>query len=437
MVVMREAVSEVVSLMNEVSTVYTRLLRQHRVLGWAAPKWDLTWWQQWAPLVINSYATRTLLGSAAYCPAVPQQQQPSAAPVPNGRVAATRQGSDSDAGGDSSSYSRELRSISSVDSSGGGGTRSSGSSSSSGNHPWSLSEDDVVRALHVLASFDVVLDLSSRELMDASVGKLLGWTAKSYRDSQHQRNAHAITAPPWDQLELMARQLPPPLTASLLPVVPEGADQEDGPSDSSSIDGRGSAELTPDEAAALDDLRRLIGEVRVRQVYSSNGMGNLLQQLGVEVPRLQPSAAVVAAAVAALAAAKQGGMSVRNTTDSSGNSHLLVQLQVGKAGEDPAAAAAAAVNSTAVGAWGDTSGVVSYHVWPTHGVVLTERQHQQLLQATAADARLYRMSRVLQALDAGWVSVLSEQHKVRKLLLQVEQDAKKACGFAGLNHMQQ
>jgi hypothetical protein len=70
-------------------------------------------------------------------------------------------------------------------------------------------------------------------------------------------------------------------------------------------------------------------------------------------------------------------------------------------------------------------------------VVLTERQHQQLLQATAADARLYRTSRVLQALDAGWVSVLSEQRKVRKLLLQVEQDAKKACGFAGLNHMQQ
>jgi hypothetical protein len=385
--------------------------------------------------VINSYATRTLLGAAAYCPAGPQQQQPAAA-APSGEVAAAQQGSDSNGGGDSSSYSRELRSISNDDtSSSGGGTRSIGSSIG-GKHPWSLSEDDVVRALHVLASFDVVLDLSSRELMDASVGKLLGWTAKSYRDSQHQRSAHAITAPPWDQLELMARQLPPPLTESLLPVLLEAVEQEDerdsGPV--SNIDGRDSAELTPDEAAALDDLRRLIGEVRVRQVYSSNGMGNLLQQLGVEVPRLQPSPAVVTAAVAALAAAKQGGMSVRNSTDSSGNSHLLVQLQVGKAGADPAAAA---TNSTAVGAWGDTAGVVSYHVWPTHGVVLTDRQYQQLLQATAADARLYRMSRVLQALDAGWVSVLSEQRKVRKLLLQVEQDAKKACGFAGLNHMQQ
>lgn len=184
----------------------------------------------------------------------------------------------------------------------------------------------------------------------------------------------------------------------------------------------------------MDDLRRRIGEVRVRQVYADHGMSNVLQPLGVEIVRLQPPAAVAAAAVAALAPAKQGSMSVQNTTDSSGNRHLLVQLQVGQAGEVPLAAA----NSTAAKeAAGDAPGVATYHVWPKHSIVMAEQQYQQLLQATAADARLYRTSRVLQALDAGWVSVLSEQRKVRKLLLQVEEEAKKACGFAGLNHMQQ
>jgi hypothetical protein len=64
-------------------------------------------------------------------------------------------------------------------------------------------------------------------------------------------------------------------------------------------------------------------------------------------------------------------------------------------------------------------------------VVVTERQYQQLPQATAADARLHRMSCGLQALDAGWVSVLSEQRKVRKLLLQVEEEAQESLCLCG------
>jgi hypothetical protein len=77
-----------------------------------------------------------------------------------------------------------------------------------------------------------------------------------------------------------------------------------------------------------------------------------------------------------------------------------------------------------------------YHVWLRHGVVLAEQQYRQLLQATDADAQLYRFGRVMQALDAGWVSVLGQQWQVRKAMAQVQEDAGAACGFAGLNHLQ-
>lgn len=463
-IILREAVSAAVSLMAEVSLVYGRLLKQHRVLGWAPAKWDLAWWQQWAPAAVSSYATRTLLGAGAFCPAAP----PAASPPAAGTAAAVKeqQGQDRSAASSSSSA-------------GGSAAPPAGAS-------WQLSADDIQRALHVLASFDVVLDLGQPPLMDVSLAMLLGWSGQSYSTGQRKRSSQAAGVhTTWEQLELLARQLPPPLKGSPLP----GSAAKGSSSDSSGhgtgsstsylaggdtsdtapaaaspppeastwqqqqrqqgsqeggkpLSAAGGSSSTPSsthstEAADLDALRRLIGEVRVRQVYSSHGLSGVLLPLAAEVPLASPPAAVVSAAVAALAGAQQAPVSVEEVSDgAAGSSHLLVRLHAGAPGQSAASAAAltAAEAGTAggVGATGD----LVYHVWLRHGVVLEEQQYRQLLQATSADAQLYRFGRVMQALDAGWVSVLGQQRRVRKAMAQVQEEAGVACGFAGLNHLQ-
>jgi hypothetical protein len=451
--------------MTEVALVYTRLLKQHRVLGWTPPKWDLNWWQQWAPLVVNSYATRTLLGAAAYCPAAPVQFSPALQPGQN------MDASSSSSGG------------------GGGG-------GSTGALPWVLSADDVRRALQVLASFDLVLDLGSLELIDESLTKLLGWSGQTYSKGRHQRRSQAASPPTWEQLELLARQIPPPLKSSLLPGVAAGSNgasssssSSDGGESRSNLSGAGSAAAaaaagsaeaaaasqqqqgnTPASSPAdsretgttagsinVDSIRRLIGEVHVRQLYSSHRLSGVLLPLAPEVPLLQPPAAVVTAAIATLAAARQGPITIETVTGVDGSSHLLVKLQVGQTGPvsklplgqagpvgkpsagqaGPGTDSAAAAAAMGAGAnAGLPAGTVSYHVWLKHGVVLSESQYQQLLRATAADAQLYRAGRVMQALDAGWASVLGQQRSVRKMMAQAQEEAGSACGFAGLNHMQ-
>jgi hypothetical protein len=454
-VIVRESLGEVMSLMTEVSLVYTRLLKQHRVLGWTPPKWDLTWWQQWAPLVVNSYATRTLLGAAAYCPAAPALSSPTLQPGQN--------------------------------------TVASSSSRPTGAFPWVLSADDVRRALQVLASFDLVLDLGSLELIDESLAKLLGWSGQTYSKGRHQRSSQAASPPTWEQLGLLARQIPPPLKSSLLPGVAAGSTSsssssgggsssyisEAGSPKAAAVAAAGSGEAvaasqqqqgnTPASAATdssiigtagsvdVDSVRRLIGEVRVHQLYSSHGLSGVLLPLAPEVPLLQPPAAVVTAAVAALAAAHQGPVTLEEVSGADGSSHLLVKLQLGQAGpvgklfmgqagpvgkpsvgqagpgaNSNSAAAAAGADAGA----GSTAGDVLYHVWLKHGVVLSESQYQQLLRATGADAQLYRAGRVMQALDAGWVSVLGQQRSVHKMMAQAQEEAGSVCGFAGLNHMQ-
>lgn len=180
-------------------------------------------------------------------------------------------------------------------------------------------------------------------------------------------------------------------------------------------------------------------------MYSSHGLSGVLLPLAPEVPLVTPPAAVVAAAVAALSGAQQAPVSVQEVSDgTAGSSHLLVRLHVGAPGQRAAGTAAltapvaGAAPGTAgeVGAGAEAAGDLVYHVWLRHGVVLDEQQYSQLLQATAADAQLYRFGRVMQALDAGWVSVLAQQRQVRKAMAQVQEEAGAACGFAGLNHLQ-
>lgn len=242
----------------------------------------------------------------------------------------------------------------------------------------------------------------------------------------------------------------PPLTAAA------GHDQAAAASQQHQSDVTASAAVDS-TTTDLDSIRRLIGEVRVRQVYSSHGLSGVLLPLAPEVPLLQPPAAVVTAALAALAAAQQGPITLEKVMGADGSSHLRVKLQVGQAGPGgklPAGQAGpvgklsvgqagpganstseAAATNAGAGA-GSTGGDVLYHVWLKHGIVLSESQYQQLLRATAADAQLYKAGRVMQALDAGWVSVLGQQRSVRKIMAQVQEEAGSVCGFAGLNHMQ-
>lgn len=481
-IIVREAVSAAVSLMAEVSLVYGRLLKQHRVLGWAPPKWDIAWWQQWAPAAVSSYATRTLLGAGALCPAA----APAGSPPAAGAGAVGQPGQERSAASSSSGAA--------PDSSGTSAAQAGAASS------WLLSAEEVQRALHALASFDVVLDLGRPPLMDVSLAMLLGWSGQSYSTGQRKRSSQAAGVhTTWEQLELLARQLPPPLKDSLLlggaatgsngggtksgtgsrtsylaGVDPSDAaaavratsavssasqagawqqeqrqqgSQEGGKPLSVAGDSSSTPSSTSVEAADLDAVRRLIGEVRVRQVYSSHGLSGVLLPFAPEVPLASPPAAVVAAAVAALSGAQHAPVSVQEVSDgAAGSSHLLVGLHVGAPGQ-PAAGTAAltapvagAAPGTAgevgAGAGAEAAGDLVYHVWLRHGVVLDEQQYSQLLQATAADEQLYRFGRVMQALDAGWVSVLVQQRQVRKAMAQVQEEAGAACGFAGLNHLQ-
>jgi len=432
-VMLRDAVSEAVSLMSEVSLVYVRLLKQQRVLGWAPPTWDLSWWQQRAPAVVSSYATRTLLGPAALCPPV---KAVSAATTPPAS-------SSSDSG-------RVIRSSSS-------GVNSSSSSSGAAGGPMlmPLSQDDIQRALQVLASFDAVLDLSSLDLIDTSLAKLLGWSKQSYSAARHQRSAQRFDPPTWEQLGLLARQQAPgqqELSSSSSGGGGGGgggggvsylaAGEQEGPGkgrrllsgDPSQGQRQAQGYSMPESAAVggssstdapeVDSIRRMIAEVRVREVYSRYGLQHVLLPVVTEVPLVAPHQEAMTAAVAALTAVRKAQLIMDPTTDSTGESHLLVRLLLDDQASNKAAPAA--------------KGAVPYvyDVWPRHGVVLSAAQYQLLQQDTAADALLYQHGRVMQLLDAAWVSMLAQQRKVRKMLVQVQEEVGEACGFAGLNHMQ-
>jgi hypothetical protein len=190
--------------------------------------------------------------------------------------------------------------------------------------------------------------------------------------------------------------------------------------------------------------------MRVRQVFKAHGLANALLPLAPEVPLLQPPAAVVDTAVAALAAVQQAALAVDIVADGLGDSHYVARFrwtwQVSAAVSNSTQATpsgskadltAAAAGAAAVAGDGASGSSSVYHVWMKHGVVLNEQQYQQLLASTAADAHLYKAGRVMQALDAAWLSVLGQQRSVRKMLVRVQEDSEAACGFAGLNHLQQ
>lgn len=468
MVVVRDAVSEAVSLMTEVALVYTRLLKQHKVLGWSPPKHDLAWWQQWAPAVVNSYAARTLLGPAAFCPAASaaattttpalSTQQPDSPPAPGGRSSS------------SSSTS---------------GSSSRDDADSNGSDAFALRERDVQAALKLLATFDVVLDLGSAELMDTSLNKLLGWTAKKLSDGRQQRTNHVLRTPSWETLELLAVQEapppPPPPSGVIIrnspsikkqsevsrrfaskwpPIessqegvgdVSAAAGQQQGLDEDEQQEGeeveRGQQEnqapSAPAPAAVLsaaeaDELRRMLAEVRVRGVYTSHGMSHVLLPLQPDTPLLRPSEAVIGAAMTALTAARYAPLKASYVADSSSSNHLVVELELGQPpptstsstsstnSKSPAASAPPAAGTEFA------STTPTYHVWLRHGVLLTVPQYEQLLRSTAGDALLYQHGRVLQALDAGMGAVLGGQRKVRRMLSHVQEEVKDSCGFAGV-----
>lgn len=433
-VLVREAMSEAVSLMTEVSLVYTRLLKQQRVLGWQPPKWDLTWWQQWAPIVVSSYSTRTLLGTAAYCPTA---VQPAGAMIAAQTIDSSHPSS--------SSSSRVMLSTNST------ATTTSGSGVGGGPMLAPLSSEDVHRALQVLASFDAVLDLGSLQLMDASLAKVLGWSGQTYSAAQQRRLAQALYVPAWEHLELLARQQapkPPPQAPPrgngniIVRQRPKrNTDVGRRPSTSPARQGHQGLHSSTTSAAAaaaghgmsgtnsnvhdtaeLDAVRRMIAEVHVRAVYSSVGLPHVLMPIAPQVPLPKVAPAAVAAAITALSNVRHSQLIVHNTSDGAGEWHLVVQLQLGRAGRGLNSKTA---NSAAV-----------YHVWPRHGVVLTVEQYNQLLDSTAADAVLHRHGRTMQLLDVAWVSLLAEQRKVRKMLLAVQEEVQASCGFAGRNHLQ-
>lgn len=315
-----------------------------------------------------------------------------------------------------------------------------------------LSQDDIQRALQVLASFDAVLDLSSLDLINTSLAKLLGWSKQSYSAARHQRSAQRFDPPTWERLGLLARQQAPgqqELSSSSSggggggagggsSVSYLAAGEQEGPgkdrrllsgdpshtqgySMPKGVTGDGSSST---DAPEVDSIRRMMSEVRVREVYSRYGLQHVLLPVVAEVPLAAPHQEAVAAAVAALTAVRRAQLTMDTTTDVNGESHLLVRLLLdNQASNKPASAAKDAVPYV-------------YHVWPRHGVVLGAAQYQLLQQDTAADALLYQHGRVMQLLDAAWVTMLAQQRKVRKMLVQVQGEVGEACGFAGLNHMQ-
>jgi hypothetical protein len=313
---------------------------------------------------------------------------------------------------------------------------SSSSSTASSSGLAVLQPGQVEAALAVLASFDVVLELGSLDLMDLSLAKLLGWSGQSYSSAQHKRPAPKLEVPSWQQLQLLARQQAPAGPATGAPGQGSDATQQrersvrylaaaaasNGPAP---VQGTGAqrqhqaaqhSQSEPVGAAtdALTDLvRRMLGEAAVRRAFAQHGAPTVLMPLVPGMQLAPPPAGAVQAALGALDILAAFTVVVRNASAAPDEEHAIVTVA-------PPANATAQV----------------FHLWPRHGVLLSEAEYQQLWQATAADRLLHQHARVMQLLDAAWVASLMQQRHVRRMLHAVEQEVAAACGFAGLNHLQ-
>ncbi|WIA08494.1 hypothetical protein OEZ85_007929 [Tetradesmus obliquus] len=284
LVMVREPLSEAVSLMSEVIQVYDRLLRRLSVQVWSPPRSDLVWWQRWAPVVVSSYATRTLLGPPAFCP----PKEPNAN-VPGSAAAAAAAGA---------AQRPQLVMLAS----GGAVMLPAGyvNPAVKWGEAWLyLSDDQVASALESLYAFDVVLELGSSELIDVSTSKLLGWDKESFSRQEPQRGVVAARALTWQELQQLATQTPPATSipppgaaAAAAAAAAKKAGQHQHSSASRSAqgkDGRG--------ALDVDVAKRMLAEAWVRRAYADVGVEYVITPLlpGHKLQQGPPSRAIAVA----------------------------------------------------------------------------------------------------------------------------------------------
>jgi hypothetical protein len=446
LVMVREPLSEAVSLMSEVIQVYDRLLRRLSVQVWSPPRSDLVWWQRWAPVVVSSYATRTLLGPPAFCP-------PKDPPNPAAGSAAA-----------AAAQRPQLIMLAT------GGAIMIPAGYVNPAVKWGeawlyLSDDEVASALESLYAFDVVLELGSSELIDVSTSKLLGWDSESFSKQQPQRGVVAARVLTWQELQQLATQTPPatsmpPPGAAAATAAGQKAGQQQHNSPSTGKEGHGVLEV--------DVAKRMLAEAWVRRAFADVGVQYVITPLlpGHKLEQGPPSKAI---AVAELALQRVNKTKVTVFANATAGGHVVVKVEVpaeaaavrytthgtaaghghgngtaptgnGTAAAGEEAAGRAAHLAAKAGAAAAAASVEFYHLWPKHGVVLDEQQYHMLLKMTAADRQLHEHAGLLQLLDAGWLSVVSNTRGYSKLIKALkesdEDGAPLGCGFAGLNHMQ-
>lgn len=328
-------------------------------------RWNLTWWEQHAPVVISSYSTRTLLGAPAFCPTQPDPAL----------------------------------------------TGSSGKSdrdSSSNRDQWlMLRPVDVEVALQQLYTFDVVLELNSQDLIDLCISKLLGWSGQMFSTRPRERKTAAPRVLTWQQLEQLATQQPPAAAAA-------------SAAQPNALSGNGSS-------TDVDIVRRMVAEYQIREVYSNHQVQYVITPLlpGHKPPQ-EPPASARTAALAALHRVNQSDFSIMSSKTVEGE--IVVQMQGrstdhGQHRGTPAAAQTATATSSASS--------MMYHIWPRHGVVLSEQQYKALSQLTTADKQLHKHAQLLQLVDAAWLTALSQHTKYAKLISQlIDVDDREQCGLA-------
>jgi hypothetical protein len=451
LVMVREPLSEAVSLMSEVIQVYDRLLRRINVQAWSLPRSDLTWWQRWAPVVVSSYATRTLLGPPAFCP--PKEQPEAAAAAAGG------------GGGGAAAQRPQLVMLAS----GGAVMLPAGyiNPAVKWGEAWLyLSDDQLSSALEQLYAFDVVLELGSPELIDVSTSKLLGWEQESFSKQQPQRGVVAARVLTWQELQQLATQTAPlPITQQSPEALAAAAAARKAAQQQHSSGSKHKEGLEADVA------QRMLAEAWIRRAFADVGVQYVITPLlpGHKLLQGPPSRAI---AVAEIALQRVNKTKVTVFANSTAGGHVVVKVEVppGAAavrytthgtGAAGAAAAASTGNGAAVPGGSSTAGAAAlqpaakaaagegaaaaaavefHHLWPKHGVVLDEQQYHMLLKMTAADQQLHQHAGLLQLLDAGWLTVVSKTRGYSKLVRALqegdEDGAPSGCGFAGLNHMQ-
>jgi hypothetical protein len=325
-----------------------------------------------------------------------------------------------------------------------------------------LSDDQLSSAMERLYAFDVVLELGSPELIDVSTSMLLGWEQESFSKQQPQRGVMAARVLTWQELQQLATQTPPlPITQQPPGAAAAALAKQHHSSASRSWQGKDGH-----EGLDVDVAKRMLAEAWIRRAFADVGVQYVITPLlpGHKLQQGPPSRAI---AVAEIALQRVNKTKVTVFANSTAGGHFVVKVEVppgaeavrytarGTGGTATAAGggngavpgrnatAAAADHVAAKAAAADTAAgatVEFYHIWPKHGVLLDEQQYHMLLKMTSADRQLHEHAGLLQLLDAGWLTVVSQTRGYSKLVRALqegdEDETPAGCGFAGLNHMQ-